>query len=229
MKYRSWGHGSCIFLLVSQRYIFIWNFNLLPLIGLEILPWTKMFTWSMNVQTTRTLYAPGRPGPQGHKNVCCGYSLQQPHWGDSNEYIYQMFYGEPNKLSFNYHPIPSLSVSLYLLKCHHMSSIIWNAITWALLYQMPSHELHYMKCHHMSSIIWNAITWAPLCELPSYELHYVNCNHMSSIMWIAIIWAPLCELPSYELHYVNCHHMSSIMWNAIIWAPLCELLSYELH
>ena len=46
VKYRSWGHGSCIFLLVSQRYILIWNINLLPLICLEILPWTKILTWS---------------------------------------------------------------------------------------------------------------------------------------------------------------------------------------
>ena len=41
MKYRPWGHGSCIFLLVSLRYILIWNINLLPLIGHEILPWDK--------------------------------------------------------------------------------------------------------------------------------------------------------------------------------------------
>ena len=44
VKYRTGGHGSCLFLLVSQRYILIWSINLLPLIGLETLPWTKTLT-----------------------------------------------------------------------------------------------------------------------------------------------------------------------------------------
>ena len=65
-------HGSCIFLLVSQRYILIWNTNLLTVIGLEILPWTKKLTWSTegrtDVRTTRTLYVPGGPRPRGHNN-----------------------------------------------------------------------------------------------------------------------------------------------------------------
>ena len=26
-----------------------------------------------------------------HKNICCGYSLESPHWGDSNEYPQHMF------------------------------------------------------------------------------------------------------------------------------------------
>ena len=41
MKYRSGGHISCIFLLISLIYILKWNSNLLSLKGLEILPWTK--------------------------------------------------------------------------------------------------------------------------------------------------------------------------------------------
>ena len=47
VKYRSGGHGSCLFL----RYTLIWNINLLPLIGLEIQPWTKILTliiWPMS-------------------------------------------------------------------------------------------------------------------------------------------------------------------------------------
>ena len=45
VKYRSWDHGSCIFLLVSWRSILRWNINMLPLIDLAILPWTKILTW----------------------------------------------------------------------------------------------------------------------------------------------------------------------------------------
>ena len=26
-----------------------------------------------------------------HKNVCCGYSLEAPWWGTSNEYLQEMF------------------------------------------------------------------------------------------------------------------------------------------
>ena len=44
VKYRSWGHISCVFLLASKRYILIKNINLLTLIGLQILPWTKNLT-----------------------------------------------------------------------------------------------------------------------------------------------------------------------------------------
>ena len=29
-----------------------------------------------------------------HKNICCGYSLEVPHQGASNEYPQHMFYGE---------------------------------------------------------------------------------------------------------------------------------------
>ena len=50
----------------------LWNINLLPLIELEIIPWTKILTGSslgrLDVYITRTLYAPGRPRPWGHKN-----------------------------------------------------------------------------------------------------------------------------------------------------------------
>ena len=51
VKYRSGGHGSCIFLLVLYRYILMWNINLLPLIGLEILPQPKILTWSLDGRT----------------------------------------------------------------------------------------------------------------------------------------------------------------------------------
>ena len=49
--------------------ILIWNINLLPLIGLEILPWTKILTWSTDIRTPRTLFAPGRLRLRGHKNI----------------------------------------------------------------------------------------------------------------------------------------------------------------
>ena len=47
----SWNIGHEVMALVYscwfyKRYILIWNINLLPLIGLEILPWTKMLIWS---------------------------------------------------------------------------------------------------------------------------------------------------------------------------------------
>ena len=71
-----WNIGHAVMALVysfwsHKRYILIWNINLLPLIGLAILHWTKILTWSTDgrthVQTTRTLYAPGGPRPWGLK------------------------------------------------------------------------------------------------------------------------------------------------------------------
>ena len=42
------------------------NINLLPLIGLEILPWTQLLTWSTYGRTYYTLT--DNPRPRGHKN-----------------------------------------------------------------------------------------------------------------------------------------------------------------
>ena len=60
-------------------YILVLNINLLSIIhvGLEILPWTKILTWSSNGRTDVHTYAssdnpnalcPGGPRPLGHKN-----------------------------------------------------------------------------------------------------------------------------------------------------------------
>ena len=48
-----------------------------------------------------------------HKNICCGYSLESPWRGNSNEYPQHMFFMEKKaKVYLNYHQIPSLSVPL---------------------------------------------------------------------------------------------------------------------
>ena len=44
-----------------------------------------------------------------HKNVCCGYSLESPRRGDSNEYLQHIFYGEMWKI------IPKLSSNTILI------------------------------------------------------------------------------------------------------------------
>ena len=33
----------------------------------------------------------GKFSPIPHKNICCGYSLEGPYWGPSNEYLQHMF------------------------------------------------------------------------------------------------------------------------------------------
>ena len=40
-----------------------------------------------------------------HENFCCGYSLEVPHWGASNEYPKQVFFlsGEIRKRSVETH------------------------------------------------------------------------------------------------------------------------------
>ena len=43
-----------------------------------------------------------------HENVCCGYLLESPRRGNSNEYQQHMFF-KCGKLSLNYPQIPSLS------------------------------------------------------------------------------------------------------------------------
>ena len=36
------------------------------------------------------------------ENICCGYSLEVPHWGISNEYPQHMFHGEIRKILCGY-------------------------------------------------------------------------------------------------------------------------------
>ena len=75
MKYRSWLLYIPAGLIEIHPHV---NIILLPLTGLEILPWTKMLTWSADrrtftctyVWTTWTLYIPDRPRRRGHnKNI----------------------------------------------------------------------------------------------------------------------------------------------------------------
>ena len=40
-----------------------------------------------------------------HKNICCGYSLEVPHWGTSNEYPQHMFLWRNKKNIFLDNPL----------------------------------------------------------------------------------------------------------------------------
>ena len=46
-----------------------------------------------------------------HENICCGYSLEAPRWGASNEYHNICFRGEIRKLLYGY---PLLSVAMLI-------------------------------------------------------------------------------------------------------------------
>ena len=53
-------------------------------------------------------------------NICCGYLLESPCRGNSNEYPQHFFFMESwQKLSFSYHEIPTVSVLLELTE-------LWN-------------------------------------------------------------------------------------------------------
>ena len=39
-----------------------------------------------------------------HNNICCGYSLEAPRRGASNEYPQHMFYGEMEKIILELSP-----------------------------------------------------------------------------------------------------------------------------
>ena len=56
-----------------------------------------------------------------HKNVSCGYSLEMPQQGTSNEFPQLIFYEEISKIFCNiYHKIPNSIICLFL--CCFMST-----------------------------------------------------------------------------------------------------------
>ena len=58
-----------------------------------------------------------------HKNIYCGYSLEAPHRGASNEYPQDIFMDTWRKLSHNYHQILLLnnsSVSIYFMSFYNI-------------------------------------------------------------------------------------------------------------
>ena len=48
-----------------------------------------------------------------HKNICCGYSLEVPHWGTSNEYPQHMFWCRNKKNINKFHMNKAPYLELY--------------------------------------------------------------------------------------------------------------------
>ena len=83
-----------------------------------------------------------------YKNICCGYEIEAPWWGTSNEYPQHIFFIEKwRKLPQNYH-----QVIRYLLESEaveyilYSSTIIYNSFLlrlclWALLLLLPRKKL----------------------------------------------------------------------------------------
>ena len=66
-----------------------------------------------------------------HENICCGYSLEVPHWGTSNEYLQHMFSWK-NKKNIYLGPvvqsIVSLTSSLRVILLTVLADSIYNIL-----------------------------------------------------------------------------------------------------
>ena len=95
-----------------------------------------------------------------HKNICCGYSLESPRPGDSNEYQLHMFLWRTDKnYTFNYHQIPSLSVLLkfpwqkFTFLWHFSTVSRLNLKTTVRSYHNEVHSISQMGIYKMEGYI----------------------------------------------------------------------------
>ena len=107
-----------------------------------------------------------------NENICCGYSLEAPRWGASNEYHNICFHWEIRKILCGY---PLLSVAMYLDLTGHLLSLISILIihlsllamtkpndpyplsTWRFLRSFAMHRMSSKDCDqtvHVCRLIW---------------------------------------------------------------------------
>ena len=60
-----------------------------------------------------------------HENLCCGYSLEVPHWGTSNEYPQHRFSWRHKSIFW----IPLLSGAMYVHLCFFILFLVFNGFT----------------------------------------------------------------------------------------------------
>ena len=95
-----------------------------------------------------------------HKNICCGYSLESPQRGDSNEHPQHMFYGEMWKI------ISKSSCNTHL-NCFSGVSERLTAVVWSEL-NSQCVSVSYKTTGHPSSI-------------RSFEINFVQRNWINTI------------------------------------------------
>ena len=75
-------------------------------------------TFQWNRQVGYLMITEGQFSSVLHKNICCGYSLESPRWGDSNEYPQCMFLRK-NKQKY---PLLIIKYPSYLFHWHFVVS-----------------------------------------------------------------------------------------------------------
>ena len=91
-----------------------------------------------------------------HKNICCGYSLEAPRWGTSNEYRQHMFSWR-NKKNIMWIPPSSVAVQVDLSKqCGPRSDTAWGG----LLKRICTVKHSYIDRYHNMPKIWDKHAWA---------------------------------------------------------------------
>ena len=101
-----------------------------------------------------------------YENICCGYSLEEPHWGASNEYSQHMFSWR-NKVLCEY---PLLSVAMTSSKTHKPSlSLKWawqsvKIIHWRQGFCNKGHSMIHLHDSH------NIFTFNPMMHNPQKHL-----------------------------------------------------------
>ena len=112
------------------------------------------------------------------QNIDCGYSLEPPHWGSSNEYAQSMFWAEIWKISdFLSENFPFLveKVSLYLNRCVFVMEVRkWKSpLTWHISTQTIVRGPQRWQARGISRSINTRSLKSHSCDLKQVDVFYL--------------------------------------------------------
>ena len=118
------------------------------------------------------------------ENIDCGYSLEPPHRGSSNEYLQSMFWAEIRKISEfsseNFHFLV-VKFSIYLNRSVFvMRQFKWNVNVYFLekIFQMPSVGLLPSMLSVKITSLWNDCKPGPRLILNEHNLRSIGAIYM---------------------------------------------------
>ena len=100
--------------------------------------------------------------------VCCVFSLESPHWGDSNEYTQYTIFNRRKKITLNYPKSAAMSFCAKGLK---------NGFETAVVNEPSLFEPLKFYCTYVSSIFQRTLTLLRNCKVAGWTLHWFTDNN----------------------------------------------------
>ena len=137
----------------------------------------------MYSQSSRNKWLPRYFSYFSKKNICCGYSLEGPHWGPSNEYHNICFHGEIRKILvlFSWKKLPYLELHIvnYMYDTKICSMFVKTCFMF-IVYKSFSKTQYQMNIFLISAqkhTLWVLPHWDASNEYPQHRfLHWNKKN-----------------------------------------------------